>query len=148
MVVSGLRRNIEHGDGGTNNMNMYNKQWLEEVYEKAKKIRYSDFQGKVFFDPNTDKCYTSVEQMKDDYINNMELEDPIPVWGFATKGNRFKLYAEDILQEAYENCEATGDYPDDIVDIEGFKRFIDNWNEKQGFVSYSIDYNTVVLLNV
>lgn len=123
--------------------------FLQERYDKATKIKYSEFKGEALYDPGTEEIFLNKEAMKQQYYNYAPFgeEVSLPEWVFAANGNKFHLNIMDALEQAYEDCEGAGDFPDDIIDIEGLERFVDNWNRKQGNVSYDTDYNTVVLLN-
>lgn len=123
--------------------------FLEGAYEKANKVKYSKFKGEALYDPITEEIFLNKEAMKQQYYNYAPFgeEVSLPEWVFAATGNKFHLNIIDALEQAYENCEGAGDFPDDIIDIDGIERFVDNWNAKQGNVSYGTDYNTVVLLN-
>lgn len=123
--------------------------FLEGAYEKANKVKYSEFKGDALYDPITEEIFLNKEAMRQRYLELASNDDDgqLPQWVFAATGNKFHLNIIDALEQAYENCEGAGDFPDDIIDIDGIERFVDNWNAKQGNVSYGTDYNTVVLLN-
>lgn len=123
--------------------------FLEGAYERANKVKYSDFKGEALYDPHSEEIFLNKEAMRQRYLDWASDDDDghLPEWVFAANGNKFHLNIMDALEQAYEDCEGAGDFPDDIIDIEGIERFVDNWNRKQGNVSYDTDYNTVVLLN-
>lgn len=130
----------------------------KERYEKAKKIKYSEYKIGCLWDEKADKYFFDKDELEEDYYNNAwddqdcaeTKEEPIvnyPEWCYGCVEIPFKIGIDSALERASEDMYEDFDYDRDIVDLKGLYDFVEQWNEKQTTKAYSIDYSTVVLLN-
>jgi hypothetical protein len=111
-------------------------------YEKANKIKYSDYKLEYLYDDRYDKYFRDYEELLEFYELNDDNEIPKWVWGCIE--HPFKIDIRSALENAEEQMYE--DF-DDIVDAEELHKFIETWNDKQTAKSYSPDYKTVILLS-
>jgi hypothetical protein len=119
---------------------------VKYYYDKAKKIKYSEYKTKWLYDENTDRYYNDKEELYDYYDYN-EIIYPIQKWVFACEEIPFVLNIDQALESASEEMYEDFDYTNYLTDIGELYDFIKKWNEKQSAKSYMVDYKTVVLLN-
>lgn len=116
-----------------------------DIYEKAGKINYCDYDGKFLVDDTV--------KDKDDFkewIFERLLEENLPKYVYGTKkekvmGINFKQVIEDECENGYEEMGDRLDY----TGVEEIQIMIDRWIEGQGDANYCYweDYKVIVLLD-
>ena len=114
----------------------------KENYEKAEKIKISDYKIECIFDPNYDKYFRDKEELEDFYECEENYELPEWVWG--CEETPFEIDIDSAIENAEESMYE--DF-DDIVDEKELRDFIKVWNNKQTAKAYYPDRKTIVLLN-
>lgn len=123
----------------------------KERYEQASKVKYSDYKVGQLWDERTNEYYLDKEDLKEayDYINccDEESKEPkYPTWCYGCDAIPFQIDIDDAIERA--SVETYEDFNEaDIVDLDGLRKYIEEWNKKQTAITYYLDYNTVVLLN-
>lgn len=118
----------------------------KERFEKAKKVKYSEYEVGCLWDETVNEYFSDKEQLKEKYS---EDEDPqvnanIPAWCYGCTETYFSIDIDGAIENALEDMYE--DF-DEIDDEKGLQDFIKEWNSKQNGVTYNVDYSTVVLLN-
>ena len=126
---------------------------IKGSYEKAKKIKYSEYKTEWLYDENSDEFYKDKEALMDFYYDAAYGEDipdeeiQYPKWAFGCTEIPFVLDIDHALESASEEMHEDFDYDRDLTDVNELYDFIKQWNEKQSAMSYMVDYKTVVLLD-
>lgn len=115
-------------------------------FEKATKIKYSDYKVPMFYDEQSDQYFDSYEDMVEYYENNLcEGEELVlPKYVFGCKENIFKINIENAVESAIEDMY---DDFDDIVDLKQLHDFVKEWNQKQTAKSYYQDNNVIIIFD-
>jgi hypothetical protein len=111
-------------------------------YEKANKIKYSDYKLEYLYDDRYDKYFKNYEDLLEFY--ELNDDNDIPKWAWGCSEYQFKIDIDSALEDAEEKMYE--DF-DDIVGVEELYEFIEKWNDKQTAKAYFIDNKTVVLLS-
>jgi len=116
--------------------------FTKDRYEKANRIKYSDYKIECFYDQGYDKYFKDREEMEEYY----ELQDnpDIPNWTYACEEIPFQVNIYSAIESAEENMYE--DF-DDIVDQKELEDFVKEWNEKQTAKAYYPDYKNIVLFS-
>lgn len=121
----------------------------KERFEKAKKVKYNDYNVGCMWDENKDKYFWEKEDLEEDYYNDAfdNGEEPVcPEWCYGCTVIPFKVDIDCAIERASEDMHDEFENSM-IVDLKELYEFVENWNKKQSAVTYYMDYNTVVLLN-
>lgn len=136
-----------------------NSPWLichecqdKERFEKAKKVKYSEYPIKWLWDEAMQEFFCDAESLAEKYGEEAYEKygtdvgkfPDLPDWTYGCTEIPFRIDIEGAIENAEE--EMYEDF-DDIVDEKEMRDFVKAWNEKQTGKSYEIDYSTVVLLN-
>jgi len=114
----------------------------KEYYDKANKIKYSDYKLEYLYDEIYDKYFRDYEEMLEYYEEN-EAEKTLS-WAWGCSEYSFKINIDNAIESAEENMY---DDFDDIIDYEELVNFIKEWNDKQTAKAYLPDYKTVIILS-
>lgn len=114
----------------------------KERYEKAKKVKYSEYNIGCLWDEQTDKYFYDVGEMED-YYEDEDLE--MPKWCYGCTEVPFEIDIDHAIENASEEMYEDFDNQD-INDLEELYDYIEQWNKKQTAKAYYSDYDTVVLL--
>ena len=121
----------------------------QERFAKAKKVKYSEYKIGWLWDENKDEYFSSKEALEEKYLDDAEdVENDgafpeLPTWCYGCREIPFEVDIDGAIENALENM-----YEDfnDIVDEDGLRDFVKEWNAKQTGMTYESDYSTVVLL--
>lgn len=122
----------------------------KERYEKAIKIKYSDYKIGCLYDENKEQYYCDLEDLKEGYYNDAfddKVEPEYPNWCYACVERPFKIDIDSAIEREVEEMYDDFDIDNSLVDLQGLLEYIADWNSKQSAISYYMDYKTVVLLN-
>ena len=128
----------------------------KERFEKAKKVKYSEYEVGYLWDENQEKYFRDKDELEEKYEEDaLEEEgafeeelsfDPkaIPTWCYGCTEKPFEINIDGAIENAEEEM-----YEDfnDINDEQELRDFVKAWNAKQTGKSYESDYGIVVLLN-
>ena len=121
----------------------------KERYEKAKKIKYSEYKEDYVYDENKQNYYRDKEDLEETYYDDAYDEGQKPVypdWCYGCTSFTFELNVESAIER--ESEEMYEDFDEiDIVDLQELTDFMEVWNKKQTAKTYYPDYKTVILLN-
>lgn len=122
----------------------------KERYEKAKKIKYSEYKIGCLWDEHMEQYFYDKEELMEAYLDQAleKGEQPIyPEWCFGCVEKHFKINIDAALEFAEEDMYDEFDRNQDLVDLKELYDFIEQWNKRQSAKAYYMDYTTVVLLN-
>lgn len=122
----------------------------KERFEKAKKIKYSEYKIGCLWDETKDKYFYDKEELEEAYYNDAydDGEEPkYPEWCYGCQEIPFNIDIDHSLEIASEDMYEDFDLEKSAIDLKELLDFIKAWNEKQTAKSYATDYKTVVLLN-
>jgi len=115
-------------------------------FEKATKIKYSDYKVAMFYDEQTDQYFDDYDDMVESYENNLSEGEKInlPKYVYGCKEIKFKINIEHALESAIEDMY---DDFDDIVNLTELHEFVNEWNKKQTASTYFQDNNTIIIFD-
>lgn len=118
-----------------------------EFFNKAKKVKYSEYGQKAIYDINKCKYYANKEQFKEDYVQDgQEYEYPDRCFGCIEIP--FEIDIDNMIEVAKGSMlDIEFDINRQAVDFNGLINYIKEWNDKQTAISYYTDYDTVVLVD-
>lgn len=116
---------------------------LKSRYEKAKKIKYSDYSGTWLYDNESERFFIDKEAMEDYYYEDGNVND-MPKWVHACEENVFCINIDRCIENAEE--EMYDDF-EDIVDKSDLLLFVEEWNSKQIGKSYDVDCSTIIIFD-
>jgi hypothetical protein len=121
----------------------------KERFEKAIKTKYSEYKTRYLWDERTEKYYSDIEEIAEDYAeyDNEEGESGMPDWCYACTEIPFQIDIEHAIEQAEEDMHEDFEAVHSAVDLKELREFVEAWNKKQSAKAYTIDYKTVVLLN-
>ncbi len=122
----------------------------KERYEKATKVKYSDYKTGCLYDENKEQYYYEAEDLEEAYYNDAfdEGKEPeYPKWCYGCIGEIFQVDIESAIEREAEEMYEDFDIDNNLVDLEELLDFVEEWNKKQTAKTYYVDYKTVVLLN-
>lgn len=122
----------------------------KERFEKAKKVKYSEYKIDCLYDETTGKYYADKEELEEDYFNDATDygdEAKYPEWVYGCVVISFRIDIENALERASEDMYEDFDVEKSVVNHKELIDFVKAWNEKQTAKAYSSDYHTAVLLN-
>jgi len=116
---------------------------LKNVYDKAKsKISFMDYDG-VLYDIDGETYYSSYDQMVEEHEDEgLQLPD----WVLACIPIPFYLNIDYLIDNTIDDDMDEDFDKQFIVDIKELYEFMEKWNEKQTYNSYTPDYSKVILL--
>jgi hypothetical protein len=116
-----------------------------ERFHKAKKVNYSDYIG-CLWDERMEEYFYNKDDMYERYENDDEKILPEPKWCYGCIEIPFEIDIDSAIERAEEDMYEDFDSNNSLIDLKELYNYIDSWNKKQSAKSYTIDYNTVVLL--
>lgn len=111
------------------------------AFEKAEKVSWRDYDGPVCV--NGDDYHRDVEEFVERCLDDGES---LPLYVWSCTALRLSLNAEDIIDSALESGEHHEDAFEDIADLEGLQKFLNEWCEKQTLESWGESHKVAVLL--
>lgn len=112
-----------------------------ERFKKARKVSWRDHSGPVCVDG--DRYYGDVDELVDAHeCDGAEL----PEYAWACTVRRLSLCADDVLDWALESGEHHEGARDQVDDVEGLQKLLDEWCDRQSVESWFESHEVAVLL--
>jgi hypothetical protein len=92
----------------------------QAIYDKAKKVKWEDYDGSMLVCDRDDKFYTDPGEIFDEHY-----EDP-PVWAWGTYGKKLTIDAHEIVERALENDDACEESMECIPDLTELQKALDS----------------------
>lgn len=124
--------------------------WNNERYEKAKKVKYSEYNVGCIYDGHRDEYFRDLEELEETYYTEAFFdgkEPEYPTWCYGCVEIPFQIDIDSVIEQEAEEMYDDFDAEKELVDLDELISFIDEWNKKQTAKSYEVDFQTVVLLN-
>lgn len=113
----------------------------QETYDKAKKVKYADYDGQMIYCDCHDNYYWDIDEFLDAHD-----EPDVPTWVWGTYQMAFSLDADEIIHDQLERQEFYEDAHESISGeaIKEMQKFFDGWKVKNPLNSYMVDHSIVV----
>lgn len=122
----------------------------KERYEKATKIKYSEYNIGCLYDENKEQYYYDLDDLSEAYYNDAfdEGKEPeYPKWCYGCTERKFEIDIDSAIEREVEEMYEDFDINNSLVNIEELLEFVEDWNKKQTAITYYMDYKTIVLLD-
>jgi|WetSurMetagenome_2_1015567.scaffolds.fasta_scaffold36353_6 hypothetical protein len=111
----------------------------QDRFDKAKKVKWTEYEGQMLYCDHNDKFYPDVESLLDEFYGD---DDP-PEWAYGTIDKIFSMDAQTIVEDELERQEWFEDAIDHLTFVKELQTALDA-AAAQIPSAYETDYSTVV----